>query len=135
MKSKGKQQTTNSDYSTLNDLRKHASDWSNQFSFDNKIVTEEDGLEAKTYFKKRNPTIISCLHAIVETINLKTELLSGTHNSNSGYPHEHVIKSNNKEPPQIVSHRNQMQMQNQDPTDTEYSELNDCNTSRKFSEA
>ena len=96
----------------MNDLRKHASDWSNQFSFDNKIVTEEDGLEAKTYFKKRNPTIISCLHAIVETINLKTELLSGTHNSNSGYPHEHVIKSNNKEPPQIVSHRNQMQMQN-----------------------
>ena len=90
------------------ELRKHVSEWSAQFSLDNKVVTEEEGLEAKTYFKKRNPTVINCLRALVDHIsNQKSDqefLISGT-NTNSEYPHEHVIKSNNKEPPQIVSNR------------------------------
>lgn len=61
------QQTANSslDQSTLNDLKKQASDWSAQFVLDQKVVTEEEGLEAKTFFKKRNPVVINCLRALV----------------------------------------------------------------------
>ena len=55
--------------SSMNDLKKHASNWSAQFGLDNKIVTEEDGLQAKTYFKKRNPTVINCLRALVSQVN------------------------------------------------------------------
>ena len=84
------------------ELRKHANEWSAQFSLDNKVVTEEEGMEAKTFFKKRNPTVINCLRALVDQINFtKSEqdyAISGT-NTNSELPHEHVIKSNNKEPP------------------------------------
>ena len=89
-------------------------------------MTEEEGLEAKTFFKKRNPTVINCLRALVEQVNcLKND-------SELNAASQHLMKSNSKEPPQIVSNRAILKIQSNDQLDTEYS---DANTSRRFSEA
>ena len=82
--------------------------WSNQMSQENgfKAVGEEEANEAHAFFKKRNPNVLSCMHAILEQIGSTSTESELTNN-------DQMI---NKEPPQILSNHTASEQM-----DTEYS--------------
>ena len=57
----------------MNDLQKHMSEWSAQYSNDvasKKHVTEQQGHEAKVYFRKRCPNVLNALAAFVKHVSV-----------------------------------------------------------------